>query len=389
MSPSPAQPFGETSPGADMAGRIRRVTTHPLRVTLPKAQRTSQGDFPAVEILVVEVETEAGIVGIGEGLARRGSRGYAALVDEVLAPRLIGQDARDRRRLWRLMRGALTGRPGGQLVEAIAALDIALWDIAGMIAGEPVHRLLGGMGRTRVNAYASSINWLDDAAAEAEVRHALALGFREIKVKLGRPVKDAIARAALIRRLAPEALLGVDANWAYDVDEAIAVGRALADLGYDFFEEPIAPHDRAGYRRLAQHLPIRLAAGESDYVAAEALISLEDRSLGMIQPDVTRSGGITETWRIAELAAVHHVAYAPHVGWSGAICVAASLHLAAAAETFRSFECMVYDNPLRDALCSPLVGSAFQLVDGGIAVPQAPGLGVTLDRAVLEAHRLS
>jgi len=373
---------------SDERGIIRRVTSYPLRVTLPKAQRTSQGDFPAVEILVVEVETESGVVGIGEGLARRGARGYAAMVDDVLTPRLLGHDARDRRRLWRAMRGALTGRPGGQLVEAISALDIAFWDIAGKLAGEPVHRLLGGIGRRSVRAYASSINWLDDATVEAEVASAVAQGFREIKVKLGKPLKDAVARAALVRRLAPDLLLGVDANWAYDVDEAMFIGRALSDLGYDFFEEPIVPQDRAGYRRLSQHLPIRLAAGESDYVAAEALISLEDRSIGMIQPDVTRSGGITETWRITELAAAHHVAYAPHVGWSGAICVAASLHLAAAAETFRTFECMVYDNPLRDDLCVPRVGSAGQLVDGELPVPQGPGLGIELDRAVLDAHRI-
>ncbi len=378
----------DTADPQSAGSRIRRIAAHPLRVVLPKAQRTSQGDYPAIEILVVEVETEAGVTGIGEALARRGVRGYAALVEDALAPRLIGQDARDRRRLWRAMRSALTGRPGGQLVEAISALDIAFWDISGKLAGEPIYRLLGGMGRSRVAAYASSINWLDDATVEAEVAHALALGFREIKVKLGHPVKSALDRAAFVRRLAPDAVLGVDANWAFDVDEAIAVGKGLADLGYDFFEEPIAPHDRAGYRRLSQHLPLRLAAGESDYVASEALMSLEDRSIGMIQPDVTRSGGITETWRIAELAAAHHVAYAPHVGWSGGICVAASLHLAAAAETFRTFECMVYENPLRDMLCTPLVGSSTQLVDGTLLVPQGPGLGVTLDRAVLEAHRV-
>ncbi|MHB2169604.1 mandelate racemase/muconate lactonizing enzyme family protein [Alsobacter sp. R-9] len=372
----------------DAGSRIRRIAVHPLRVVLPKAQRTSQGDYPVIEILVVEVETDSGVKGIGEALARRGVRGYAALVEDALVPRLIGQDARDRRRLWRTMRSALTGRPGGQLVEALSALDIAFWDIAGKLAGEPVFRLLGGMGRTRVNAYASSINWLDDATVEAEVAHVLALGFREIKVKLGHPLRAALDRAALVRRLAPDVVLGVDANWAYDVDEAITIGRGLADLGYDFFEEPIVPHDRDGYRRLSQHLPLRIAAGESDYVASEALVALQDRSIGMIQPDVTRSGGITETWRITELAAAHHVAYAPHVGWSGAICVAASLHLAAAAETFRTFECMVYSNPLREALCAPLVGCSTQLVDGQLVVPQTPGLGVTLDRDVLEAHRL-
>ena len=175
----------------------------------------------------------------------------------------------------------------------------------------------------------------------------LAKGFREIKVKVGHSVADAIARANWCAGLLPMRCWGWTPIGPIDVDEAMRLGRALVDQGYDFFEEPIAPHDRLGYQRLAHHLPIRLAAGESDYVATDALISLSDRSIGMIQPDVARSGGITETWRIAELAAAHHVAYAPHVGWSGAICVAASLQLAAAAESFRTFECMVFDNALR------------------------------------------
>ena len=372
------------------ARSIAKIVSHPLRAVLAKAQRTSQGDYPAIEIVVVEVTSSDGIVGYGEGLARRGAAAYARLIDEVLTPRLIGKDPADRRALWKTMRAALSGRPGGQLVEAISAVDIALWDIAGKAANQPIHKLLGGMGRTRVPAYASSINWLDDATVEAEVAAALAAGFREIKVKLGHPLKDAIARARFIRKLAGDDIaLYVDANWAYDVDDALIVGRALADLGYGFFEEPIAPHDRAGYRRLAQHLPIRLAAGESDYVASEALRMLQDRSLGLIQPDVARSGGITETWRIAELAAGFYTAYAPHVGWSGAICVAASLQLAAAAETLRTFECMVYANPLRDSFTHPVVGEASQLVDGQLMVPQGPGLGIEIDRDILARHRIA
>lgn len=372
------------------ASRIVKVDAHPLRATLPKVQRTSQGDYPAIEIVVVEVETEDGTIGFGEGLCRRGAAGYARFIEEALVPRLVGRDAADRRALWKAMRAALSGRPGGQVVEAIAAIDIALWDIAGKQAGQPVHKLLGGMGRKEVAAYASSINWLDDATVEAEVAAALKAGFREIKVKLGHPLRDAVARAKLVRRLAGDDIaLYVDANWAYDVDDAMIVGRALADLNYGFFEEPIAPHDREGYRRLAQHLPIRLAAGESDFVASEALILLQDRSLGLIQPDVTRSGGITETWRIAELAASFNTAYAPHVGWSGAICVAASLQLAAAAESFRTFECMVYENPLRDAFTRPLVGEGSQLIDGKLAIPHGPGLGIEIDRDALKRFRIA
>jgi galactonate dehydratase len=369
---------------------IERIVLHPLRAVLRKVQRTSQGDFPAIEILVAEVHGANGLVGWGEGLCRRGVKGYATLAEEILVPPLLKQDARDRRRLWKTMRATLTGRPGGQLVEAIAAIDIALWDLVGRSCNQSVASLLGGIGRKRVPAYASSINWLDDATAEAEIASALSAGFREIKVKTGMPVDAAIARARLARHLAgDEVALYVDANWIYDVDDAMRVGRALADLDYGFFEEPIVPHDRAGYAKLAQHLPIRLAAGESDYVASDALNLLADRSIGLIQPDVARSGGITETWRIAELAAAFHTAYAPHVGWSGGICVAASLQLAAAAETTRTFECMVYENPLRDALAKTPVGEASSLVDGQLAVPQGPGLGIEIDRDVLAKYRVT
>lgn len=369
---------------------IERIILHPLRATLRKAQRTSQGDFPAIEILVAEVHGANGVVGWGEGLCRRGVRGYALLAEEILVPPLLQQDARDRRRLWKTMRAPLTGRPGGQLVEAIAAIDIALWDLVGKSCNQSIASLLGGMGRKRVPAYASSINWLDDATAEAEIAAALKAGFREIKVKTGLPVRAAIDRAKLARRVAgDDVALYVDANWIYDVDEAMQVGRALADLGYAFFEEPIVPHDRAGYAKLAKQLPIRLAAGESEYVASDALTLLADRSLGLIQPDVARSGGITETWRIAELAASFHTAYAPHVGWSGGICVAASLQLAAAAETTQTFECMVYENPLRDAIATTPVGEASGLVDGHLIVPQGPGLGIEIDRDVVNRYRVS
>ena len=108
------------------ASRISKVVVHPLRATLPKVQRTSQGDYPAIEIVVVEVETQDGFVGFGEGLCRRGAAGYARFIEEALVPRLIGRDASDRRALWKTMRAALSGRPGGQIVEAIAAVDIAL-----------------------------------------------------------------------------------------------------------------------------------------------------------------------------------------------------------------------------------------------------------------------
>lgn len=360
-----------------------------MRATLPTAQRTSQGDWPALELVVVEVWTGSGLVGAGECLARRGASGYARFIETALAPRLLGRSAHDRRALWAAMRSALTGRTGGMLVECIAGLDIACWDLAGQAAGAPVWQLLGGMGRTRVDAYASSVNWASTDRMEAELRGAVSGGFRGVKLKIGHPVPDAIAWVRAARRIAgPDVALCTDANWAYDADDALRVGRAMADEGYWWFEEPLPPGDHAGYRRLAQHLPLRLAAGESDFTAADSATLVADRTLGLIQPDVARSGGITETWRIAEHAALHGVAYAPHVGWSGGVCAAASLHLAAAAERFLAFECMVFANPLRQALTHPVVGEATMLHDGQLPVPQAPGLGVALDPDALQRFRI-
>lgn len=363
---------------------IRSVTAHPLRALLPTVQRTSQGDWPSLEIVIVEVTTESGLTGIGECLARKGSAGYARFIEAELVKRLVGKSAHDRRALWQSMRMTLTGRTGGMLIEAIAGIDIALWDLAGQAAGQPIWRMLGGAGRKRVDAYASSINWADDARVEAEVAKALRQGFRQIKVKIGRPVEDAVRRVKFVRKLVgDDILLGADANWIYDADDAMRVGRAMADANYWFFEEPVAPDDHAGYRRLAHHLPIRIAAGESDFTASDSAELVTSHTLGLIQPDVARSGGITETWRIAEHAAAHGVAYAPHIGWSGGVCSAASLHLAAAAENFLTFECMVFDNPLRQSLTHPVIGDVGGLRDGMLDVPQAPGLGVTLDREML------
>ncbi|WP_137177401.1 mandelate racemase/muconate lactonizing enzyme family protein [Roseomonas sp. AR75] len=370
---------------------IREVLAHPLRARLPTVQVTSQGDWPALEIVAVEIRTESGLTGIGEVLGRRGALGYAAFLQDALVPKLIGRSAHDRRALWSAMRNTLTGRLGGMLVECIAGVDIALWDLAGQAAGQPIWRLLGGVGRRAVDAYASSINWADDARVEAEVASARAKGFRQIKVKIGRPLPRAIARVKQVRRLVgDEVLLGVDTNWAYDADDALLLGKAMCDQGYWFFEEPLPPDDHAGYRRLAQHLPIRLAAGESDFTAADSAELVRDHVLGLIQPDVARSGGITETWRIAEHAALNGVNYAPHVGWSGGICSAASLHLAAAAESFLTFECMVFDNPLRQALTVPVQGDVAGLsAEGTLAVPDAPGLGVALAPDALDRFRIT
>ena len=269
---------------ADAASRrIARVTAHPLRAVLPAAQRTSQGDWAAIEIVVVEIETAAGHIGWGECLARRGATAYAAFIDGVLAPLLVGQDALDRRRLWQRMRSVLTGRTGGMLVEAIAGIDIALWDLAGHCAVQSIAQLLGGMGRRTTPVYASSINWFDDGAVEREVATRCRGRLSQHQGE-DRPAGGGRAAARAPRAPAGRRCDRAERRCQLGLRPATMrsrSGRVLADCGYAWFEEPLRPEDRRGYRLLRDQLPIRLAAGESDFAAVDAIELIEDRSIGL------------------------------------------------------------------------------------------------------------
>lgn len=366
---------------------IARVIVHPLTQRLAQPTQTSWGRYEAVSILIVEVRTESGITGFGECLARFAPRAYATLVTDALAPRLIGQDALAIGANWARMRRALSGRAGGMLIEAIAGVDIALWDIAGKAAGLPVWRMLGGMGRRAVPVYAASVNWADDAACDAAVDDFRARGFDRIKIKIGAPHRDAIRRIARVRHRAGDGVeLSADANWAYGLDQAAEVGAALADHGYVWFEEPLRPEDEAGYADLRRRCAVPLAAGESNYTLDQARGQIESRVLSVLQPNITRAGGITETRRMAEHARAHDVGYAPHVGMSGIICEVAALHLAAAQPNATVLECACAPNRFKADLAD-LAPGYLRARDGALAVPQGPGLGITIDRDALAALR--
>lgn len=370
--------------------RIAEVIAYPLTTPIDDdQQKTSQGAFGTVSIVIVELRTDDGLVGHGEALARYAPRAYKALIDEQLTPRVLGADPFDAGALWQKMFRTFTGQSGGVLIEAIAAIDIACWDLMGKALGQPVHKLLGGVGRDRVHAYASSIAWASDAVAVAQTQAALKQGFDLIKVKIGGPADRAIERCRLIREtVGPTVRLAADANWAFDLDDAVKVAHALHELDYFWFEEPLVPEDREGLRRLRDAVPMRLTAGESEHTTFGARELIASRAVGIVQPDVARSGGISETRDIAALARAFHVGYAPHVGASGAVCAAASLHLAAAMPNFVTFECMTFRNPLRERLTKAKVGDPDALVDSTVAVPQGPGLGIELDFDVLESFRV-
>src|SRR5690606_20452074 len=177
------------------------------------------------------------------------------------------------------------------------------------------------IGRQSVPCYGSAVGWHDDAGAEQDLKALLTRGFTAIKIKIGGPPKEAIKRIEQMRRLAGDDIsLSVDANWAFSVDEAITVGRALEANRYEWFEEPIRPEDEDGYRKLADKLDVPLACGESDFNSDQSRPLIRDRVISVVQPDIARSGGISETLKIARLAEAFDVQYAPHVGFSGYVC---------------------------------------------------------------------
>ncbi|TNB48901.1 mandelate racemase/muconate lactonizing enzyme family protein [Martelella lutilitoris] len=359
---------------------IADIIAHPLTQKLPTPTETSWGRYDAVSIMLVEVRTTTGLTGYGETLARFAPCAYAELVEHALKPRLVGRDALDISANWALMRRSLSGRAGGMLIEAIAGVDIALWDIAGKACGLPIYRLLGGEGRAAVPVYAASVSWdpLEERAAEQAIAFARR-GFSSIKVKIGRSPEAACKRIATVREAVGDGVeLTADSNWAYNLDEAVMVSKALESRGYAWFEEPVRPEDEDGYRQLRARCAVPLAAGESNYTVDQAMALTCDRTLSVLQPNVTRSGGITETLAMARLAAQHDVAYAPHVGMSGIICEAASLHVAAAAANTRIMECAASANLFKSEVADLRPGG--ERAEGGmLSVPQGPGLGIEIN----------
>lgn len=371
--------------------KVTRVEAIPLVAPLERPWRTGVATFTAFYTALVRVETDDGVVGHGECLARYHPRAWSDLVNEVLAPLVVGADPFDVEHVWeRLYRslGSFSGHSRGILLEAMSGIDIALWDVMGRAVGQPVARLLGGTAR-EVPAYASSVT-VDAKAAMAErAAGYVAQGFRSLKVKIGRDLATERTVMAAVRGAVGDGIeIFVDANGAYEYPEAVAIARMLESFGVAWFEEPVRTEHRGSYAKLRAATSLALAAGEGEFTRWGMFELLRTDAIDVIQPDVARSGGITETRKLWAMATLFHARYAPHVGGSGALCAAASVHLAASAPNVWSYECSVPANPLRDHLAFEPVGHASSVRDGRVPVPDRPGLGIEIDPAVVERYRV-
>jgi L-alanine-DL-glutamate epimerase-like enolase superfamily enzyme len=347
--------------------------------------------------LVIRVHTDEGIVGIGEVdsapeavqalVARRSSHAIAGSLHDLL----VGEDPRDVERLWQKMyRGLIYIGRRGIALHALSGIDIALWDIRGKAEGKPVSELLGGAKRDRVRAYASRL--MPDTPEEThEAVSALCNdGFTAVKLGwgvLGQDPKHDVRLAEAAKEAAGECEIMIDAGLGYgdDAKVAIEVARELEQLGIYWLEEPFEPDEYEAYAELADAVDIRVAAGEQDTTVWGFRELIERGHVDLVQPDVTRCGGITEWLRIAELARGNGVETVPHA-WKSGIIKAASLHCNAVIPDALFQEYCVAETPINQTLTKERLPVE---PDGTILVPTEPGIGVTLDEDVVERYRVN
>ena len=336
--------------------------------------KLGSGGWRALDFCLVRVETDAGVVGWGEAFSYSCRRAVAAAVRDMIAPIAVGREVSELAAIHAEIQKRLHifGR-FGITAFALSGLDIALWDLAAKSAGKPLHALLGGARRERIACYASLLRYADTKLLSQYCGKALDDGFRAIKLH---EVDEKVIAAA-----PRDAARNLDVNCEWSVSEAIAVGKRLAPLGLDWFEEPVfPPEDGAGLRAVGEACGIPIAAGENCCFATQFAALFDAGAVQYAQPSVTKVGGITEFRKVAQLAAARGVKLAPHSPYFGPGALA-TLHLLAALTDSARFE---YFYLWPDAW---LYGERLAPLRGELRVPSAPGLGADPDPEVLRRFR--
>lgn len=333
----------------------------------------------------VKLTTNTGLVGWGESQAPIAAEVTAALISNVLGHLVLGENPAQNEMLFsRMYHGQnVRGHVTGYYLDAIAAVDTALWDLKARAYDAPLFEVLGGPFRTELPAYGSDLhgNTREERVANAR-RYTHELNLSGVKLYLGRGLTHDIEEAQAIRAaIGPDKELYADCLWKYDLSSAIRLGRALDDLRAGFIEAPMQPEDRAGHAQLVRALDTPVAVGEPLRHVTQFLDWFQDRGLDVAQPDILRTG-ITGGKKIIDLANTFNIPVALHFGMSLGIGVAATWHVAAAMDNF-----LVQERQVRQAeVIGDMVQPLLEMRNGMLQVPQGPGLGVTLDEAAIEPH---
>jgi predicted outer membrane repeat protein len=350
-------------------------------------------DKPSQRSAFVRVHTDTDLTGIGEASPMQGGKASLGMVAHDIAPMLLGRDPLDHAVLLdQAMHTLVKLGPEGALTGALAALDIALWDLKGKLTNLPIYKLIGGAWKTALPFYAS-IGGNGDRDVDAVVRAvearlrdkpaAVKIRFDNNRTTLDTDIPGDIAKARAVRNLVGEAFpLAFDANNCYTSGGAIRVGRALEDLGFWWFEEPVQHYHVRAMGEVARALDITVSAGEQTYTLA-ALADLIEAGVRMVQPDIVKMGGITGLLRCAALAQAHGVELVPHqtqpmIGHMANLHVVASLLQGTKPAEWNDPSTRthaVFDNPPVPA-------------DGLFHLPAGPGLGLVVNEPALAARRV-
>ena len=376
--------------------KIIKVEAYWLRCPIPekKQHRSDYGLLTNFDMTLVVITTDNGLQGYGEAKAAVGSSGVCAsivsCIENELRPILIGQEAGQISKLWEQMyngtrdhyalkRGRTFPILGsrGLTISAMSGVDMALWDLKGKALGVPVVDLLGGAMRDKMEAYASG-GWADADSIGEQLLGYTAKGFKAIKMRVGvmdHTVNYSIERVKAARKaLGPDIKIMTDAHGTMNVPEAKRFCKGVEECNLYWFEEPISPDNKKGCAEVRAATYVPIAAGESEYTRFDMRDLVDLRAVDVLQPDAAIIGGITETVRVANLAATYQIELAPHC-WGSAFSFMAGVNVAFASPSACIIEFSSGGNPMM----YDLVKENITAKDGFIERPTTPGLGMSVD----------
>lgn len=366
--------------------KIASIEAIPLRIPFTTGGRSAGGvwgaaDLQTVDSLLVKVTTDTGVVGWGEPFGFTAVAPVKLVIDSVLAPETVGRDAAMREQLMLDLQRKfhVLGRSGAFMF-GLSAVDIALWDIAGKVADQPVHQLLGGSDARSLRCYASLIRYSDPELVRKNVARAVGNGFRHLK--LHETDLDCIRAAR--EAAGDDVEITLDVNCPWSVREALDMAHELRTLDLRWIEEPVwPPENYAGLARVRREAGIPVAAGENASTVMDFQHLLEAEAVDFIQPSPAKMGGLTELRKVYAMANAHNVTVMVHSFYDGPGLLA-SVHASAALGGPRALvEWRFFD------LEEQVYGEAILPENGSIAVPQGPGLGLEPREDVIRKYRLS
>ncbi len=379
--------------------KIASVRTFRLSVPLESPFHWATGTAKARTTVLVRVTTStAGLIGWGESLSWQAAR----LIDDTIGPMLVGVDLvkwEDQRcRLLAKVESAPEAR--SEVIAATGALDVAIWDIMGKVADQPVHKLLGGKLRSQVPVYASGLYYSCGSPREHLADEAggyIGRGFKAIKMKIGRlEVKQDVQRISEVcEAIAGHAQLMVDSNQAYNLARAAEMSGHLENLHISWFEEPMPLTKFDFYRSLRETCRVPIGAGENFHGSGEFEPFVSGQLLDIAQPNVSTAGGINSTLAISKMCRLHGIRIAFH-GWGTPVLLAATVHLASCLEscgTLDSHDGIRLEFPIIEWDCTPnplgaLFPNALATAKGRVEVPDRPGLGVEINERWLAPYEV-